>query len=499
MSTRSAVYSAFEIRIRERSSFFCSALAGVVPVLSLALLWPYEEPRKLTSLAVAALVYLLGMLMLNMAQRLGIITDRGAWMRALAAKMVLSCLITQFLWVAPLEPNFLRAPQQHLGLQDANIYDYLGARIAEEGIAGNTHLLWFTWLSFGIVGYLSLIYGLFGISVLYVSLFNSLLCLAGVLGLTGTLGLLDGSKRHRWQALRFAILLPFGSYYDSTPSKEPLTHALFYCGLLIITRLLVRKGRTAVNVAALVAALGLLATVRLNVALLLLFANLIFFLRHLNPGKLIILFLAGVLSVSAAMLWVSPEADSLPSELFDLGRRFDYAESNLLHRAATGDTPLKLAVGGALTPSTPVDLVLLSPVRLAIWLFLPYPEIIPDFGKLAAMPEMLVYDRLGYFRFATELPAQLSAVLMIILLPYVLGGLRAAGKGWRNWYLSVNLLVPALVISNLMFIMGRRYRTLLEPLLVAVALWGIHHGRGGRMRYVLYSAFALGMVVASVY
>jgi len=499
MSARPACYPTWDLRIRERSAFFGSALAGALPVLTLVLLWPYEEPSKLTSLGVAALVYLLGVLMLNGAQRLGIITDRGTWVRVFALKLALSCLITQYLWVAPLEPNFLRVAQQNLGLQDANIYDYLAARIAEEGFTGNVHLLWFTWLSFGIVGYLSLIYSVFGVSVLYVSLFNSLLCLAGVLCLTGTLGLLDGSKSHQWQALRFAMVLPFGSYYDSNPSKEPLTQALFYCGLLFIARLLVRRGRPATNLAALVVALALLATVRLNVALLLLSANVIFSLRHLDPGKLIILVLVGIVSVSAAMFWISPEADSLASELFDLSRRFDYAESNLLQRTATGDTPLKLAVGRALSPSTPTDLVLLAPVRLAIWLFLPYPEVVPEFAKLAAMPEMLVYDRLGYFRFATELPAQLSAILVIILFPYVLAGLRAAGQGWRSWFLAVNLLVPALVISNLMFIMGRRYRTLLEPLLVAVALWGIHCGRSGRMRYVLYSAFALGLVAASVY
>ena len=498
MASHLVYYPALEAQTQERGAFWMSALAGALPVVMLPLLWRYEEPGKAVSLAVTALVYSLGVLAISVAQRLGIVSRRAPWILVFALKLALCWFITQYLWVAPLEPNFLRVPYQNAGLQDANIYDYVAARIAEEGLTGNVQLLWFTWLSFGVIGYLSLIYSLFGVSVLYVSLFNALLSLVGVLCLTGAMTVLAGSNR-RWQLLRFAMLLPFGSYYDATPSKEPLTHALFYCGLFLIARLLARKGRPAANITVLVGALLLLATVRLNVAVLLLLSNLVLFWRRLDPVKLVLLSVAGVMTLVTALVLVSPEPEALASDMFNLGRQLDNAQMVFLQRSATGDTPLKLAVGAALTPRTVVDLALLAPVRLAIWMFLPYPEIIPDFAKLASMPEMLVFDRLGYFRFATELPAQLSAVLMILLIPNVLAGLRAAGMGWRNWFLASNLLIPALIISNLMFIMGRRYRALLEPLVVAIAIWGLQYGRPRRLRYVLYSAFAAGLAVLLIY
>jgi len=498
MSTIALWHSHAEARIRERGNYAGSVLGGALPVLALPLLWRYEEPSKVVSLAVTALVYLLAVMLLNLAQRAGIVSERAPWIRVFACKLVLSFLVTSFLWVAPLEPNFLRVSQQNLGLQDANIYDHLAVRIAEEGLAGNVQLLWYTWLSVGVTGYLSLIYSLFGISILYVSLFNALLSLAGILSLAGALTALDAPRR-RWQVLRFAMLLPFGSYYDGTPAKEPLTHALFYAGLYFIARLLVCKGAPAANILWLAVVLALLATVRLNVAVLLLAGNLLFLLRRLEPVRLVILGTAGMLTLVAVLIWTSPNPEALASEMFNLGRRLDNTQMLFTQRVSSGDTVLKLAVGEVLTPRSVVDLVLLSPLRVGVWLFLPYPHLIPDFARLAAMPEMLNYDRLGYFRFATELPAQLSAILMIVLFPYVLAGLRAAGKGWRNWFLTANLLIPALLIGNLMFIMGRRYRILLEPLLVAIALWGMQYGRSGRMRYILYSAFALGLVAASVY
>jgi len=498
MSTIALWHSHAEARIRERGNYASSVLGGALPVLALPLLWRYEEQSKAVSLGVTALVYLLGVLLLNLAHRAGIVSDRAPWIRVFAFKLVLSFLITSFLWVAPLEPNLLRVSQQNLGLQDANIYDYLAVRIAEEGLAGNVQLLWFTWLSVGITGYLSLIYSLFGISILYVSLFNALLSLAGILALTGTLAVLDAPRR-RWQLLRFAMLLPFGSYYDGTPAKEPLTHAFFYAGLYFIARLLARKGRPAVNIVCLAVVLALLATVRLNVAILLLAANLGYFLRRLEPVKLAILGAAGVMTLVAALVWTNPEPGAVASQMFDLGRRLDHSQMLFTQRASSGDTALKLAVGEALTPRSVVDLVGLAPVRLAVWLFLPYPHLIPDFARLTAMPEMLIYDRIGYFRFASELPAQLSAILLVILFPHILDGFRAMAKGWPTRFLAANLLIPALVISNLMLVMGRRYRILLEPLLVAMALWGIQYGPRGRLRYVVYFGFAAGLAAASFY
>jgi hypothetical protein len=166
-------------------------------------------------------------------------------------------------------------------------------------------------------------------------------------------------------------------------------------------------------------------------------------------------------------------------------------------REAEGDHPLKLLVGKLLLPRSLASLILLSPVRAVIWFFLPYPLIVPDWGKLFNLPQLLVADPLTYFKFGADLPALLSTWLLIGLSPF----LAAAGLARRTWQnpafqlVVINLLTILLIISNLQFIMGRRYRTLLEPLILAVALWGSVHGQPKKFMPWFYGLLIAGVLL----
>ncbi|MFN5930562.1 MAG: hypothetical protein ACK42F_03150, partial [Sphingobacteriales bacterium] len=97
-------------------------------------------------------------------------------------KLFVTVLVLAFFWVIPLESNgFLRTPVQDALVTDANYYDYAALEIATQGLTNSGELIFSTWLSFGVIGYIYLIYSIFGVSILYVALVNCLLILAAAL------------------------------------------------------------------------------------------------------------------------------------------------------------------------------------------------------------------------------------------------------------------------------------------------------------------------------
>lgn len=64
--------------------------------------------------------------------------------------------------------------------------------------------------------------------------------------------------------------------------------------------------------------------------------------------------------------------------------------------------------------------------------------------------------------------------------------------------LIFNIAVSALLIGNLMFIMGRRYRTLIEPLVLAVVLVAIHYRLGRKLVWPVWLTMFGGVVLAAL-
>jgi len=466
--------------------------------LALALLWRFEAPSLLHTVVATFTTLGLGVVLIEAGARLGYVSSRRAWLFAFLLKLTLSFLITSYLWAEPLTKlGLLRVPEAVPFVQDSNLYDYQALQAVQNGF--RLEFLSFTWQSFGVVTYLASIYKIFGVSVWYVSLSNTLLSLGGVLALAGILTTIDPAHRRQWQWVRFAMLIPYVAYYDATPAKEPLTFGLFYFTLLFMLRLITRQGRAGRNTLLVLLGLAALTLVRPNVALLLLIPNLLVLTLRLGVRR-------GLVMLSVALLLVVgliSLTGNLPRLLYNYFSPDAWLASLAnfwAQRQAGGDSPLKLAVGNLLLPRTLAGLVLLSPVRVVVWFFLPYPLIMPDWNTLFNLRQLAVSDTPAYFLFGADLPALLSTWLLIGLSPFLAAAVFAR-RTWRSpgfQLILFNLFFILLVISNLQFIMGRRYRTLLEPLILAVALWGGVHGRPAKYQVAFYTLLGGGVLLVEL-
>jgi hypothetical protein len=473
-------------------------LLAVICAVAMSFAWLYEAPSKLHTFVAILSAYAAGAGCISIGYRAGLIRGRNQWAAAFLLKLILSFLITQYLWAAPFSPDLLRVAAPVAGAQDSNTYDYVAAELVQAGVLAHLQRLYFSWLSFGIVAYLVAIYKVFGISVLYVSMFNAVLSLIGFMALTGAVSLVTEDNR-KWQVLRFGMLMPYLAYYDATPAKEPLTHALFFVGLLCVVRLSRRVGNIAVNMSVMWAAVGLLALVRVNVAILAFSVNsclLLITRRALTRGAAAALG-AGLLLMLAAIVAV-PERQNTIGLMFSTDDKIQANTLRFEEKVTNGDESIKLAVGRALLPKNSWNFVSLSPLRAAIWTFSPYPFILPDVVQIITMSDLLARDRIGYAVLGSELPAFASSWMLIYLSPYIYEGIMLAGaRRYRRragLVLVLNLIVPVMMISNFNFIMGRRYRVLVEPLFLTMALFGMFYGRPNRYRVLIYLGFGAVLV-----
>ena len=479
-------------------------LMGLVWCVVLALGWSYEEPNKLATLTVLLCVFILGVGIIHWGKRVGIVHSRIDWIVAFIAKITVSFLITSLLWAAPLTRlGLLRSPDVFDGAQDSHLYDYQAVLAAEDGLANSFETLSFSWLSFGVVGYIAAIYSVFGVSVLYPSMFNALMSLTGFIGLTGVIITLD-RDRPGWQWLRWGMLIPFLSYYDATPAKEPLTNAFYYLTLYFIVRIIMERGVLIRNVLGAMSGILVLSMVRPNVAFLLLLTNMVFLIRTTKIKGFV--FIGVMITIVLGSLAFTSDIQAfLFKALFNPSKWFEVLDLNFSARQEVGDNILKLSVGDFLVPRNLINLLMYAPIRMIIWLLLPYPFIFPDFSVLSQLPTLLTTEPINFFRIGADLPALASTWLIIFFSPYMLASLPLSLLKWKKQVsygyviLFINLLIPALVISNLMFIMGRRYRTLLEPLLLVFTIWGLCYGRPEKYIFPIYLSFFIGLVAYAVY
>ncbi len=464
----------------------------------LALLWRFEAPSLLHTLAATLTTLGLAIVLIEIGARLGYVASRNAWVIAFLLKLTLSFVITSYLWAEPLtQLGLLRVAETVPGIQDSNLYDYQALQAALYGF--RAEFLSFTWQSLGIVTYLASIYRVFGVSVWYVSMFNAVLALVGGLSLAGILTTADPAHRRQWQWVRFAMLIPYVAYYDATPAKEPLTFGLFYFTLLFILRVILRRGPLWRNGLLTLAGLALLTLVRPNVALLLLIPNVLVLVLRLGVKRGVAMLLIAVALVLGLII-VSGNLFRVTQVYFNPEAWLGSLAKFWADRQAAGDHPLKLLIGDLLLPRSIPDLVLLAPVRAGVWFFLPYPIIVPDWATLFNLRQLLVTDPIAYVLFGADLPALLSTWLLILLSPFLAAAVFAR-RTWRSpgfQLILLNLFSILLVISNLQFIMGRRYRTLLEPLILAVALWGGVHGRPAKYQLAFYAVLVGGVVIVEI-
>lgn len=464
----------------------------------LALLWRFEAPSLLHTLAATFSALGLAIGLIELAARAGYVVSRNAWLIAFLLKLTLAFVITSYLWAEPLtQLGWLRVTVAVPGIQDSNLYDYQALQAAQNGF--RAEYINFTWQSTGIVLYVATIYSLFGVSVWYVAMFNAVLALLGALALAGILTSVDPEHRRQWQWIRLAMLIPYVAYYDATPAKEPLTVGLFYVTLLFMLRLITRRGPLGRNGLLALGGLALLTVVRPNVALLLLIPNVLVLVLRLGVKRGVAM-LALALTLVLSLIALTGNFERVLYTYFNPDGWLSTLAKFWADRVEIGDHPLKLLVGELLLPRTLADMALLAPVRTVVWFFLPYPIIVPNWDTLFSLRALLVSNPIGVVLFGADLPALLSTWMLIGLSPFVAAAVFAR-RTWRNpgfQLVLLNLFSILLVISNLQFIMGRRYRTLLEPLILAVALWGGVHGRPAKYQLAFYAVLVGGVVIVEL-
>jgi hypothetical protein len=480
-----------------------SKILGLCAVLACAIWWDGEEPSKLQTVLALTSAYLLGLGIIIAAKRYQIIRQESQWIAAFTLKLVVTLLITQYFWALPLG-EYVRSNVPN-AVQDSNIYDLDAAILNSDhwkigGITG-------TWQSWGIVRYIASIYLIFGTSVAYVAVFNSILSLLGYLALTAILTRFDPRNSDYWQFLRWGMLLPYGAYYDATPAKEALTHAAFYIALYFMARLFIDKKNRTLCGLGFAASLLVLALARLNVmVLLLLIAGIVLLgLDRRNIEKklavvgLLVLGL-GVFVFAQSIVFGEgiEEAGQRAASYF---RTEDYAEissTTLQERQSGGGDADKLRIVEFLTPKGWADGIGLAPVRTVLWLYGPYPLVIPDFAAMSDLGVLLAADYKqfvltteGYFSIA-------GAWTLIGLAPGLVSlflrrnQLTPEGRR-RTLFLLIPLLFVAIVIPNVFILNNRRYRLLIEPLILATSLWGSARFATGPVKLWVWSCAAAGL------
>jgi hypothetical protein len=464
---------------------------GAIWCVTLGAIWPYEEPDKVATIIAMIAAYGCGIAVVRVAYRFELIERPDVWTLAFLGKFTLSVAILGFLWMRPLVGvDLVRTSTQIPGLlTDSNFYDYLADRVAKAGFAESRTLLFATWQSVGIVAYGAAIYKLFGVSTLYVSAFNVVLALLAAVSLTGILRALAPERSRFWNLGWVVLFLPVETYYDSMLSKEPLTNAFFYLALLAAARLYAEVGRARRNAMLYAIAVVLLTALRPNASLLALVTPLALLIRGRHAlRRTLAAGFAFALALGVASLVADPVA--IISDVANVATLSERTQLLIEQKADEGDAGLKQGVSALVSPRGSLLDIPLAPLRAVIWNYVPFPILLPRVNLATGGEEMLWRDWNRYFKTWIEVMRVLSAFVLIVVTPWVVVALRRPARSVSGFmFLASNTIVPLLVMSNVMFVQGSRYRSLLEPLFLGLAGWGAQFG-SRPPRLLVYSSFA---------
>jgi len=473
-----------------RASFIRDYMAGAAFIALLTTVWPYESPSRLLTVAAGLSAFTLGFVLILWGWHNGFIHSVSTWTAAFCGKITLSCLILILFWVGPMSPDLYRTPEgNHL---DMIFYDYHAAFLATNGWQDAAEHLNFTWLSFGVVGYAAVIYSVFGVSILHVALFNAVLSLAGIIALTAGLNLLSGTRGH-WQAMCLTLFFPYASYFDAIISKDVICNAFFYVGFLFLIRTyLAPPKKQPYHYALLALATGVMALVRVNLAMLFLSSACALALLKGALSRIILILALGAFALAAFSV-IRPDAAQVIGHILDPAEFFDSQRMFVERVTAEGASPLKVKVAQLTIPNSLPSLVMFSPIRLLLWLYNPYPEILPTNIDPGAVSELYQNDPEGFAGSGHVLGAILSTWFICLETPFLLVFLNnRLCRSQRGWIiLTILIFVPAFLIANLSYVGGKRYRLLIEPLLFAASLWAARYGKPSRYLLPTYGLILL--------
>lgn len=362
------------------------------------------------------------------------------------AKVILTVGVYFIFYYSPLDVgNSLRTSFQNESLYDSNYYDYISAKIASRGLGEGVSLIYSTWNSFGVILYISTIYSLLGVNTVYVVIINVFIVSLGIVRFVESFNIL--SNRVFLYIVSALFFMPYQIYHDATPSKESLTLGLFLLSLseynVSLSSIKNKQNYTSLILLTLVRPmLGALIFVWMQRWAL--FKSSRSFLYTL-AGIILFIFLTPLLLRVDIFQYLSL------SSIFDLN---DLAQERL---SLSG---IKLRIFETFGAKDLVSLVVWAPLRLVIWLFLPFPLIEFPIENLFSLNEVnwLLFVQSGQKIFRT--------LGVLYYLPYLIIFLFSLKSVYKS-EMGVFILFIGLLISSYTFINSSRYRLVIEPLIIA--------------------------------
>jgi len=452
--------------VSEKSKIFrglCWSFFSLWAML-IGLLWCGEEPSKLNTIIVVLMVFTIAIIIINQAKRWRIINSRIKWMFAFMLMITLVPMILLYSYITV-----------DVWGGDASRYEYIARLIVQNNMdfsvlrSGDKHIgALYLGVYVAIVYYIAYIYWVFGISIFYISLWNTLFSLIAFLSIVGIL--VDRTNRiSPWQNMRWGLLLPTVLFHSSVPRRDVLAMSFIALAIFGINRLSLRQDIKS-YIILIVSLLGLMAFRASAVALVLLVA--LIFLLHAPKRKWIfsICLLAAIISV---FVYVTPIVVNFfggnkpsISTMFDTKLKLEQAEKHSME----GSLNLMFS------PRNQIQLILFAPVRAIFLLVAPFPRLWFYTG---------VGAKINYYA--------LSLWVILLLFPSLIAATiqKACRRQEVYWYVVIPFWAVLVAISLGNFIIHERYRVMVMPFWLATILVGFYYGEP--KRYVTPSIGVISM------
>jgi len=429
------------------------------------------------------------------------------WIVVFSIKVLLSLLILKIFWLLPLEKNgYLRTDYQDSLTTDSNYYDYIGLEISKHGLFQSFGLLFSTWLSFGIIFYIYFIYTFIGQNILFITLTNVLLSLSSLIFIRLSIfkNLNENINKNILIFIPFILIIPYVSYYDSIPGKEPL--CLFGLSYLIysISSILnsPKKSFLFTYLFNILFSIIILSIVRPNFGILCLFPTFFLLRKRLNLFTIIFTFIFFSLIVYVAVdliIGVNNFIDSY-SYLTNSTEIKDGVQLSI--EKTSSDGGIKNFIANTFAPSGVFQTIFFTPIRIIIWLVLPFPFIIPNYFDFFSHKDLFGANWNYFFRFSEQLMRMLSSLFIVLLLPLFINACIMFFKNKQKTENSIqrtflifffSIIIP-LTITN--FVDGGRYRVIVEPLYFLICILQFKNFNFIRY-YFLYYVFIFCIILFS--
>ena len=443
----------------------------------IALAWRGEESSKITTISVVWIVQIIAWLIIKRAKKAQIIHSETTWIVAFSLKLLVTLFVIQYLWVPGFAPGLHRRPRPCF---DALFYDFAGVNMAEH----NLNPLFVSSANYvGIIYYIGLIYYIFGVSTFYVGLFNTLFSLLTFLSIAGIFYLF--SRRTKpWQLIALGMFFPEIAYNDAIPAKEPLATAFLFISIFLLYSLIYKKKGTLDYFLFCFSLLGLLVVRTPVVAVIIAIALYVAFLNFRRNKKLLIpLFIGITLFIIASPIIIPMMGGSIfnPSKvLFDISGKASYADG--LDYAPSSINLLFM-------PDDFTQFILFAPFRSIFFLVAPFPRLLLD---------DLTTIFSGSFEYAVWYQNfdKLSLWCIIIAMPFIFAALfqKRCRKNRLYLYVVIPFILALILLANGSYLINPRYRVMLDPILLAVALFGYRYGNPQRFILPTFSILLIGFI-----